>query len=148
MTSTISQASAEISSVKAANHHPFDGELVKWTIQEKDFESTSALRTIIHDFERMMEICNLKLQRLEATNLEFWERQAIELGAHVKVKIEHPTAPSSAQPSLERQASPALDMMDKKTKKARGVLPAKHSSVRHRKPYGLDWTDDDDNFLS
>ncbi|KAB8210914.1 hypothetical protein P875_00022058 [Aspergillus parasiticus SU-1] len=143
MASTISQDSAQTSSGTAANHHPFDGKLDKWTIQENDFESSSALRTIIHDLERMTELCNLKLQRLEATNLEFGERQAIELGAHVQVKTEHPTAPSSAKLSLKRQASPAHDTMDKNSKKAR-VLPAKRSSVYRMKLSDSDLTDDDE----
>ncbi|OOO10951.1 hypothetical protein OAory_01074210 [Aspergillus oryzae] len=128
MTSTISQDSAEASS---------------GTIQEKDFESSSALRTIIHDLERTTELCNLKLQRLEATNLEFWERQAIELGAHVQVKTEHPTAPSSTKPSLKRQASSAYNTMNKNSKKAR-VLPAKRSSRYCVKLSDSDLTDDDE----
>ncbi|KAE8323813.1 hypothetical protein BDV39DRAFT_195597 [Aspergillus sergii] len=87
MTSTISQVSAETSSGTAANHHPFDGDLVK---------------------------------------------------------TEHPTAPSSAKPSLKRQVSPVHDTMDKNSKKAR-VQPAQRSSVRHRQLYGLDLSDDDDD---
>ncbi|KAE8140560.1 hypothetical protein BDV38DRAFT_280058 [Aspergillus pseudotamarii] len=123
MSSTIPQIPTETSTSAATKNHPFDGDLIKWTIQDKDFESASALRTIIHDLERMTEVCNLKLQRLEAANLEFWERQAIELGVSVQAKTEHLTASSTDKPLLKRKASPAHNMTAKDPKKAR-VQPA------------------------
>ncbi|KNG81614.1 hypothetical protein ANOM_009199 [Aspergillus nomiae NRRL 13137] len=138
MSSTISQSPAEISAGTEC-HHPFDGELVKWTIQQEHFESASALRTVIHDFGRMIEICNLELQRLEATGLGFWEQQAIDLGSRVQVKTERPTPFSSARPSAKRQISPAYGMRGGHSKKAR-------FRPRHRGPRILELTSNEEPF--
>ncbi|KAB8267807.1 hypothetical protein BDV30DRAFT_231272 [Aspergillus minisclerotigenes] len=59
------------------------------------------------------------------------------------VKTEHPTAPSSAKPSLRRQASSAYNTMNKNSEKAR-VLPAKRSSRYCVKLSDSDLTDDDE----